>query len=382
MAGQGITGPVLPLFARDFGVATSTVGLTITFFGLARLISNLPASHLADRYGRRTLLIGGPLVTAAGMTGSGLAVGIGDLLAWRFVAGTGSALYMVGAQLYILDVSPPERLGRSMAWNQGALLTGVAVGPAIGGLIAEVFGLRAPFLLVGATALLTAVYAHQRLEEPEVLTVDDGGLPEKPNWRFIRQPAYLAMCLVSLSLFASRSGARATLAPLIAFDELGMSEGEIGAVLGGTALITVVLIAPAGQAADRIGHIRIIAPTTLLGGCGVALIAAAGSPADMTLALAVTAVGTSLAGPALFAHLGELSTPAQRARAIAVYRSAGDLGFLAAPPIMGLIADEASTDAALLLNAVLLAGSAALITMPALTATMRGRLSAVGGSAG
>ena len=36
MAGQGITGPVLPLFAREFGVATSTVGLTITFFALAR----------------------------------------------------------------------------------------------------------------------------------------------------------------------------------------------------------------------------------------------------------------------------------------------------------------------------------------------------------
>lgn len=42
MAGQGITGPVLPLFARDFGVATSTVGLTITFFALAWLIFNVP----------------------------------------------------------------------------------------------------------------------------------------------------------------------------------------------------------------------------------------------------------------------------------------------------------------------------------------------------
>jgi MFS family permease len=60
MAGQGVTGPVLPLFARDFGVATSTVGLTITFFALARLIFNLPAGYMADRFGRRLLLVGGP----------------------------------------------------------------------------------------------------------------------------------------------------------------------------------------------------------------------------------------------------------------------------------------------------------------------------------
>lgn len=371
MAGQGITGPVLPLFAREFGVATSTVGLTITFFALARLIFNLPAGYLGDRYGRRLLLVGGPLVSAVGMTGSGLAVGIGDLLAWRFVAGAGSAFYMTGAQLYVMDISPPDRRGRNMAWNQGALLIGVAVGPAIGGLVAEFIGLRAPFFLVGITAVGAAVYSYFRLEEPPSYLDVGQGEPEAPNWGFLRLPIFWSLCLISFALFASRAGARATLAPLIAYDDLGLSEGEIGGILGVTALITVVLIGPAGQAADRIGHVTTIVPTTVVGAFGVLMIANSTSPTEMTAALAVMAIGTSLAGPAIFALLGDLTTPAQRARAIGFYRSAGDLGFLAAPPIMGYVADEVSTDAALIGNAVLLGGAAIVLMLAAPTLSRR-----------
>ena len=60
MAGQGVVGPVLPLFARDFGVGAAVVGLTFTAFGLARLVLNIPAGLWADRRGRRFLLVGGP----------------------------------------------------------------------------------------------------------------------------------------------------------------------------------------------------------------------------------------------------------------------------------------------------------------------------------
>ena len=137
MAGQGMTGPILPLFARSFGVSTAVVGLTITVFALARLVLNLPAGAWADRSGRRPLLISGPLILTVGMIGSGLSQTIWQLLVWRFVAGAGSALYMSAAQLYILDISTPDRRGRNLSYNAGALLAGVAIGPVIGGVVAQ-----------------------------------------------------------------------------------------------------------------------------------------------------------------------------------------------------------------------------------------------------
>ncbi len=97
MAGQGVVSPVIPLYAKDFGVSAAAVGLTLTVFALARLIVNVPAGMIADRFGRRVLLVGGPMITSVGMIGSGLADSIGELLLWRFVAGAGSAFYMSGA---------------------------------------------------------------------------------------------------------------------------------------------------------------------------------------------------------------------------------------------------------------------------------------------
>ena len=121
MAGQGLVGPVLPLYARDFGVSATVVGLTLTVFALARLILNIPAGLIADRFGRRILLVGGPILTSIGMFGSGFANSISSLLIWRFVAGAGSAFYMSGALIYLIDIAPSNRRARYIATNQWAL---------------------------------------------------------------------------------------------------------------------------------------------------------------------------------------------------------------------------------------------------------------------
>ena len=104
MAGQGVISPILPLFAKEFGVGAAAVGLTLSSFALARLILNVPLGLLSDRYGRRMLLVSGPIVTGIGMVGSGFSQNIEQLLLWRFIAGAGSALYMTGAMIYLADI--------------------------------------------------------------------------------------------------------------------------------------------------------------------------------------------------------------------------------------------------------------------------------------
>ena len=95
---------------------------------------NIPAGLIADRFGRRAILIGGPLVTSVGMIGSGMADGIYTLLVWRFVAGAGAARYMSGAMVYLMDIARPDQLSRYVATNQWALSLGFALGPGLGGI--------------------------------------------------------------------------------------------------------------------------------------------------------------------------------------------------------------------------------------------------------
>ena len=114
-----------------------------------------PAGLIADRFGRRVLLIGGPILTSIGTFGSGFANSIESLLVWRFVAGAGSALLRSGDVDLPHRTSPPPRpsRGRYVATNQWALSVGVALGPGVGGLIAERWGLASPFHVVGIVGI-------------------------------------------------------------------------------------------------------------------------------------------------------------------------------------------------------------------------------------
>lgn len=274
MAGQGVISPILPLYADSFGVSTAMVGATVTAFGLARLVTNVPAGIFADRRGRRSLLIGGPLVTAIGMFGSGMSTSIWMLLAFRFVAGLGSGLYMTGAQIYLLDIAAPEQRGRFIATNQGALLVGVGFGPAIGGLLADTYSLSTPFNVVAVGALVTAIYGWFRL--PETLTTGRASTDpavqvnaadpssEPSRFALLRSSDFLAVGFVTIGVFSVRAGVRQTLVPLQLNQVFGVEVAELGLLFTLLGLIGMVLIWPAGWAADRFGPKTLIVPTAAL----------------------------------------------------------------------------------------------------------------------
>jgi len=354
MAGQGVISPVLPLYADSFGVSTLMIGASISAFGLARLVTNVPAGMLADRRGRRMLLVGGPLVTAVGMLGSGLAGSIWVLLVFRFVAGLGSGLYMTGAQIYLLDIAAPDQTGRFIATNQGALLVGVGFGPAIGGLLADAYGLAVPFYVVAGAALATTVYGFVRL--PETLapsrvksaSQDDSG---QSRWALLRSTDFLAVGFVSMAIFSIRSGVRQTLVPLQLNQVFGVEVAELGALFTALGVVGMVLIWPAGWAADRIGRKILIVPTALIVSLGIGIVAFADSLTMFIAGLAIAAVGSSITGPAPAAYVSDLVDADQRGAAMGLYRTFGDLGVVVSPIVSGLMADAVSIPFAIGVNA-------------------------------
>jgi DHA1 family multidrug resistance protein-like MFS transporter len=167
MAGHSCVAPVLPVFAGEFGATAAQVGMTLSAFAAARLVLNVPCGMLADKYGRRPLILAGPVITAVGMLGSAMAPGLPELFAWRFVAGAGSAVYMSGAQALLADISKASNRARVLGTNQAAVLAGAAIGPAVGGIMAGWLdlGCRSPFVAVGAMCGLAAVHAYYSVPE-------------------------------------------------------------------------------------------------------------------------------------------------------------------------------------------------------------------------
>lgn len=359
MAGQGVVGPVLPLFAKQFGVSTAVIGLTLSVYALARLLLNVPLGYLADRRGRRVLLVGGPLFTALGMVGSGFAQSIVQLMAWRFIAGVGSAMYMTGAMIYLVDISTPATRARFIGTNQGALFLGVTVGPGVGGLLAEWLGLRAPFYVVGVTALIATMYAYWRLPETLVAHTGQHTASRGETWHalspMLRSRGFMAVSLVAMAIFLTRTGGRQTLMPLIGVERLDMSPAALGAVFMGMAFIALIVITPSAIAADRWGRRAVILPSGLLTCVGLVCYAVAGSYATFMLASLVTALGSEMAGPAPAAYVADIAPPQVRGLALGLYRTVGDLGFAIGPPLLGLLADRTSLGWAMVANGVLIA---------------------------
>ena len=252
-----------------------------------------------------------------------------------------------------------------MSTNQWALSVGVAVGPGIGGLVADTYGLDVPFFVVGGTAILTAIYGAIRLpetrdraaEEAAAAAAGEGGDPPASTWSFVLSTRFLLIALITATIFMTRAGTRGTLVPLHADEALGWGPGEIGVVFTVTGVMTLFTLMPAAWGSDRLGRQWVIMFSGLCAGAGALLIGASSGVGLFVAGNIVMTLGTGTAGPAPAAYVADIAPPHLRGLSIALYRSAGDVGFLAAPPLLGLLSEAPSIGAAMVVSAMLVAGA-------------------------
>ncbi len=359
--GVGIVGPVLPLYARSFGVSAALAGSLVTIFGLARLMSNLPAGRLADRIGRRPLLVGGMGLISINALLSGLAPTFAPLLAFRFLQGVGSAMQTTGALIALSDISTPQDRGRIMSLYMGSLLLGASMGPTVGGLVGEQWGYRAPFFAYAALALLGTLWAW--FMAPETMHAANGARDARRRdnglratvtmlGRLVRDGRFVAVCFVSMVIFVARAGARSTVLPLFG-DSVGLGPGQIGVVLTVMAAINLVIVRPAGILTDRFGRKAVIVPSAMLSAVALALFPLSYDYATFIAAAALWGLGTAFVGPAPAAYVADIAPEGQSGVTMGLFKTFGDVGVTLGPLIMGGLSDQMGYAAAFRANAVL-----------------------------
>lgn len=388
MMGQGVIAPVLPEYASEYDVGTTSIGFVVAAFGFSRLFLNIPSGVLGAKYGRTVLMTGGLAITAVGNVGSGFAPEIVQLIAWRVVAGAGSAMFMTGAMAYVADISTRENRAQLMSIQQGSLLLGVDLGPPLGGFVADTWGLAWPFFMAGGLAAAAAVWTAFRLPNrppgwtregatavPVIASQASKNLETRsPTKTMLSNPTFIVVGLFTLMVFLTRTGSRQTLVPIIAVDEIDMSLTLLGVMLFVMTTINFFIVFPAGWLSDRFGRKPVMVPGIFLAGIGLFLFTIAGSVPMMFLAAIIMGVGTGVAGPAPAAYIADLAPPGQTSLAMGLYRTFGDLGFIIGPIALGFIAETSGMAAALNINVVLLVGIGILLAFAAKeTAGRRGR---------
>ena len=360
-SGQGMVAPILPLYADSLGVSVATVGLVISVFGLARFMTNIPTAILAQRYGRRLPLVVGPFIAAFGNGMAGLVDSFELLMLFRFIAGIGSAAFITGAVIFIGDISTISNRGRMMSVYQSSFILGISSGPVIGGLIAELFGLRAPFLAVGALSIMSGVWAFFKVPEtlkPEHIDVEESGNNDKvivenrSKYSLVFSRGFILIALVFMITFFTRASAQFTLLPLMASKDLGLSPGQIGAIFTIPPIIAFLMLPLAGSVSDKYGRKKTIVPGLLIVSMSLFLLGSDLSLILFIVGMSLYGFGSGIEGPTPVAYVADISPRNLQGIAQGIVRSAADFALLVAPPLMGFVADVFSSSTAVIANAV------------------------------
>jgi len=361
MAGFGMIAPVLPLYARTLGMNTFMVGVLVSSFGLARMLFSLPAGHLSDRFGRRSLILWGPVILAAASIGFAFSRGMWSMIAFRFIQGVGSAFYTTAANTSLVDVSHQHNRARVIALYQASLLFGAGLGPAVGGLVADLISPQATFLVYAFLSALAALWAYFTIPETQPVashTKAPEGEAEK-TWHLFRDRNFLLVALVTFAVFFTRSGSRMTVIPLVGSVRLGLDGFQIGIALSLMSLFNLITLPWSGTAADRHGPKPVIVPSMATIGCALLLFTWSSGYAFFLVTSVILGIGSGIAGAAPAAYAAELAPSGRIASTVGLYRTIADAGWIAGPLLLGMITDQWGYDQALLTNAVLLICSGA-----------------------
>jgi DHA1 family multidrug resistance protein-like MFS transporter len=359
--GFGSIVPVLALYARSFGVSQSAIGVAIGVYGLARFLIAVPVGQLADRLGRRATLAIGGLVTAAGNLLSAYAPGYGAFVGARFVAGAGAALVLISGQIILADITTPSHRGRTMAIYQGVFLFAVGIGPFPGGLLAERFGLQAPFVVYSVAGAIAALIAWTQVPETRTLRgFDAPARAEPPPFRsqmriLTAHAGFMLVSLVSFTNAVARTGALFNVIPVLVHDRLALDTDRIGFGLALASIVGLGLAYPSGVLVDRYGRKAVIVPATLVAGVSLTVFVVAPSYAWFLAGCAAWSVAAGVSGAAPAAYAADVAPPGMNAAAMSAYRMLADLGYVVGPIVLGLGTDVLGADTTLGATAVLLA---------------------------
>jgi len=349
----GLERTVVPLIAEaDFGLVSKTVVLSfLVSFGVVKALANLFAGQLADRLGRKPLLVAGWL--------AGLPVPLLIIWApsWGWIVfanallGVNQGLCWSTTVIMKIDLVGPARRGLAMGLNEFAGYVAVSLSALVTGYLAAAHGLRpAPFypgIVFAVLGLLLSVIAvrdtqgHARAEARQL-----GAEESRPSFSHV----LLLTSWRDRALFAASQAGMVNnlndgmvwgLIPLF-LAARGVALSHIGVVTATYPLVWGIGQLATGALSDRWGRKWMIASGMWVQAVGIATFAVGPSFGTWMAGATLLGIGTALVYPTLLAAVSDVAHPDWRASAVGVYRLWRDGGYAVGAISAGLLADAFS----------------------------------------
>jgi MFS family permease len=333
-------------------------GVAFGAFSVAALVLRPVAGALADRVGRRPLMVGGALLFAAVMLGHLLAVSIPILIGLRLLLGVAEAFVFVAAFAAEADLAPESRRGEALTFFSLSLYVGVAIGPLIGEAALGDGRFGAVWVSSAAIALLAAGLAWLVPETRPVRAAEGVSADGPTGFGRVLHPAGILTGIVLMAGIWGMGG-YFTLVPPYVVKELGLDGARLYLlVFGGTVIVCRLLGA---RLPDRVGARRLSGTALLVTAIGLAIMGVLPTAIGLLVGTVLLGVGVAFTTPALASLTVARAPVAERGAALGTFSAFIDVAFGAGPIAMGAVAAISTTPTAFLSAAlVAVAGSGLL----------------------
>lgn len=258
--------PFLPLYVEQLGVKdhAAIVQWSGAAYGATFLSAALVAplwGRLADRYGRKPMLIRASLGMAVAMALIGLAGNVWQLVGLRLLAGLLGG-YASGSMVLVATQTPKDRTGWALGTMSSAIMAGNLVGPLVGGVLPPLIGIRATFFAAGAmifVAFLATAFLIREERRPAADKAkphaNDAGWAAVPDKRPLVAMLFTGMLLMLANM---------SIEPIITVYVATLAEDPnrvtmmAGLVMSAAALGSILSASRLGKLADRVGHWNVI----------------------------------------------------------------------------------------------------------------------------
>jgi MFS family permease len=341
--GTGIALPALPTMAKSFGVSFGVASLVVTMFLLGNLAGTIPSGWFIDRFGRRPVMIAGPLLSASMALLVARAHAFPELLILRFFNGFAAQMWIMARLAAISHGAAPLQRGRLVSWMFGMDSTGRLAGPVLGGFIAAEWGSRAPFVVYAVLALLALIPTV--IFSKDTPRIDSHAQAQAGPKLSLREIVMARLPYFGVALFAglTRGPLSADLLYLYAAFAYHLGPRPIGYLATSASLISLPIGFLAGWMMDRFGRKRTMVP----GFSGVAVSMAALALSAFLHFSFAWYVALFLVGVALQALTGgsiqtvgtDVAPAGARGTFLGVWRFAGQGGQTLSPIMFAILAD-------------------------------------------
>jgi MFS family permease len=339
---QGMLIPILPIFAKGFGVSFSLASLAVAAAGIGTLVADVPVGMVLAQIGRRRAMFIGIFLAATTTLIIPIAHSYPILVLCRLVEGVGTAMWGLSRHAYITDITPRAQRGKFIASFGGINRAGTFAGPILGGTIADKFGLTAPYYLAAGMTAFAGVLAFSYVKE----TGNRAGVATRSTlrWKSVGKlmkthRADLGSAGAAQIFVAMIRSGRQLIIPLFGAYALGLSSGQIGTILTAAATIDMALFIPAGWLMDRFGRKVASVPSFAIMALGMLCIPFAPGFVGLLAAAVIIGFGNGIGSGSMMTLGADLAPPDAIGEFLGIWRFIGDVGSAGGPLVVGIVAD-------------------------------------------